>query len=78
MDSMTDAVTIPGRRLAHLDAEPAGGVGDYSLHADTEAICPRCLRWIAPEDYLRRNAIGLLQHESCPPLLLPPVAIPLT
>jgi hypothetical protein len=40
---------------------------DGALHADVEAICPDCLTWIQPGDYLRRNAYGLLEHEVCPP-----------
>jgi hypothetical protein len=40
---------------------------DASWHVDTEAICPDCLQWIGPTDFVRRNAIGLLEHEVCPP-----------
>jgi hypothetical protein len=40
---------------------------DASWHVDTEAICPDCLQWIAPADYVRRNAFDLLEHEVCPP-----------
>ena len=40
---------------------------DASLHTESEAICPDCLTWIQPGDYLRRNAYGLLEHEVCPP-----------
>ncbi len=40
---------------------------DASWHVDTEAICPDCLRWINPYDYVRRNAFDLLEHEVCPP-----------
>lgn len=40
---------------------------DASLHADTEAICPDCLRWIGPDEYVRRNAFDMLEHEVCPP-----------
>jgi len=56
------------RLPAVIDSAPPGGPGDSSLHTETDAICPRCLSWIGPDDYLRRNALGLLQHESCPPL----------
>jgi hypothetical protein len=40
---------------------------DASWHVDTEAICPDCLQWIGPADFVRRNAFGLLEHEVCPP-----------
>jgi hypothetical protein len=40
---------------------------DASLHVETDAICPDCLRWIAPDDYVRRNAFDMLEHEVCPP-----------
>jgi hypothetical protein len=53
---------------AVIDAKPAGGVvGDGFLHAEQEAICPRCLSWITPRHYLRRNRYGLLEHDACPP-----------
>jgi D-lyxose ketol-isomerase len=35
------------------------------MHVDTEAICPKCLTWITPDDIVRRTAYGLLQHEAC-------------
>jgi hypothetical protein len=75
MDSFIDAVATTGLGPAVVDPAPAGGARDHSLHTDSEAICPRCLRWIGPEDYLRRNGIGLLQHETCPPLLEPPAPL---
>jgi hypothetical protein len=40
---------------------------DASWHVETDAICPDCLRWISPDDYVRRNAFDLLEHEVCPP-----------
>ncbi|MDQ1629673.1 MAG: hypothetical protein QOI54_3417 [Actinomycetota bacterium] len=40
---------------------------DASWHVDTDAICPDCLRWIRADDYVRRNAFDLLEHEICPP-----------
>ena len=57
---------IESRLPITIDAAPPGGPRDSSLHADTDAICPRCLRWIGPEDYLRLTGFGLLQHEACP------------
>lgn len=48
-----------------IDVPPPGGPLDASLHVDADAICPRCLEWIGPDDYVRRNGYGLLQHESC-------------
>jgi hypothetical protein len=43
---------------------------DASFHVDTEAICPDCLQWINPWDYVRRNAYDLLEHEVCPPVVV--------
>ena len=53
---------------------PAGQVGglarsaiadDHELHIEADVVCPRCLRWIEPEDYVRQTRIGLRQHEAC-------------
>ena len=60
LDSVGEALLPPV-----IDAAPAGGPLDASLHVDADAICPRCLGWIGPSDYVRRNGYGLLQHESC-------------
>jgi hypothetical protein len=38
---------------------------DHELHVDADAVCPRCLSWIEPGDYVRRTAYGPYQHESC-------------
>jgi len=38
---------------------------EHELHVDADAICPRCMRWIEPGDYVRRTAFGPHQHESC-------------
>jgi hypothetical protein len=46
---------------------PVEQVIDASWHVDTEAICPDCLQWIGPTDFVRRNAFDLLEHEVCPP-----------
>ena len=43
---------------------------DASWHVDTEAICPDCLQWIGPADFVRRNAFDLLEHEVCPPAVV--------
>jgi hypothetical protein len=43
---------------------------DASWHVDTDAICPDCLRWIRADDYVRRNAFDLLEHDTCPPVSL--------
>lgn len=40
---------------------------DASWHVETDAICPDCLRWISPDDYVRRNICDLVEHEVCPP-----------
>jgi hypothetical protein len=60
MDSFNEAL-VP----ATVDGVPAGGPLDASLHVEADAICPRCLDWIGPTDYVRRNGYGLLQHEGC-------------
>ncbi|MFI5100638.1 MAG: hypothetical protein ACHQE5_09010 [Actinomycetes bacterium] len=38
---------------------------ENELHVDADAVCPRCLQWIEPGDYVRRTAFGPHQHESC-------------
>jgi hypothetical protein len=38
---------------------------EHELHVDADAVCPRCMRWIEPGDFVRRTAFGPLQHESC-------------
>ncbi len=43
---------------------------DASFHVDTEAICPDCLGWINPWDFVRRNAFDILEHEVCPPVVV--------
>jgi hypothetical protein len=43
----------------------AGGTDGHELHVDADLVCPRCLRWIEPEDYVRQTRIGLRQHEAC-------------
>jgi hypothetical protein len=52
------------RRVVHVE------VIDASLHADADAICPDCLQWINPWEYVRRNAFDLLEHEVCPPVIV--------
>jgi hypothetical protein len=49
---------------------PRTEVIDASWHVDTEAICPDCLQWIGPADFVRRNAFDLLEHEVCPPAVV--------
>jgi hypothetical protein len=41
------------------------GSGEHELHVDADAVCPRCMRWIEPGDYVRRTAFGPHQHEAC-------------
>jgi hypothetical protein len=38
---------------------------DHELHVDADLICPRCLTWIDPADFVRHNRLGLVQHEAC-------------
>ena len=40
----------------------------HDLHVDGDLVCPRCLRWIRPKDFVRRTAYGPAQHEVCPRL----------
>lgn len=42
-----------------------GRVSDHELHVDADAVCPRCMRWIEPGDFVRRTAYGPHQHEAC-------------
>jgi hypothetical protein len=53
--------------LRRRNRRPHVEVIDASWHVDTEAICPDCLEWIGPADFVRRNAFDLLEHEVCPP-----------
>jgi hypothetical protein len=50
---------------AMIEHHPWGGAWSPFLHVDADVICPRCLSWIGPEDYVRRNGMGLAQHETC-------------
>jgi hypothetical protein len=61
-----DVIRLPWPRRRHSLTE----VVDASFHVDTEAICPDCLTWINPWDYVRRNAFDLLEHEVCPPAVV--------
>jgi hypothetical protein len=40
-------------------------VDDHELHVDEDLVCPRCLQWIDPSDFVRQTRIGLRQHEAC-------------
>ena len=51
--------------LAADCAAPRPSSTEHELHVDADAVCPRCLRWIEPDDYVRRTAYGPHQHESC-------------
>ena len=52
--------------LPTAGAAPATRTHDeHELHVDADAVCPRCLSWIEPGDYVRRTAYGPYQHESC-------------
>ena len=52
---------------AVIDAPtPGGPTVDGSLHVDADAICPRCLCWIGPHDYVRLTVADLVEHEACP------------
>ena len=51
--------------LAAGFATPRPRSTEHELHVDADAICPRCLQWIEPGDFVRRTAYGPHQHESC-------------
>ena len=55
------------------DGELGGSRIDAALHVDADVICPRCLNWIGPLDYVRRTFTDVLEHESCPRPLPPGV-----
>jgi hypothetical protein len=38
---------------------------NHELHVDADLVCPRCMEWIEPGDFVRQNRIGLVQHEAC-------------
>jgi len=52
--------TWPGRLRPR---DPDGNL----LRVDADAICPRCLSFVAPHEIVRRTAYGPFQHEHCPP-----------
>jgi hypothetical protein len=58
------------RALRRRSRRAVAEVIDASFHVDTEAICPDCLQWIGPTDFVRRNAFDLLEHEVCPPAVV--------
>jgi hypothetical protein len=37
----------------------------HELHVDRDVVCPRCLQWIEPTDFVRLTRYGLHQHEAC-------------
>ncbi len=57
------------RSFRALLAFPVGSLRpralEHELHVDADAVCPRCLHWIEPGDFVRRTAFGPHQHESC-------------
>jgi hypothetical protein len=44
---------------------PRARMLDHELHVDADAICPRCMQWIGPDQFVRRTAYGPHQHETC-------------
>jgi hypothetical protein len=53
------ALLAPAGEARHISPD------HHELHVDADLICPRCLRWIEPGDYVRQTRIGLRQHEAC-------------
>jgi len=63
-------IGLLGRRWLRRQSRAHVEVIDASFHVDTEAICPDCLGWINPWDFVRRNAFDILEHEVCPPVVV--------
>jgi hypothetical protein len=64
-----DAVHRSYRALL-VPTDPGGRSGkrrtdNHELHVDADLVCPRCMAWIEPGDFVRQNRIGLVQHEAC-------------
>ena len=57
------ALLVPTVRTG--DLRGAAGTDGHELHVDADLVCPRCLRWIEPGDFVRQTRIGLRQHEAC-------------
>jgi hypothetical protein len=36
------------------------------MQVDADVICPRCLHFIWPDEYVRRTVYGVVQHQACP------------
>jgi hypothetical protein len=51
--------------LAPTDRSQRARSDNHELHVDADLICPRCLAWIGPDDFVRQNRLGLVQHEAC-------------
>ena len=51
--------------LAPKDDRRHARSDNHELHVDADLICPRCMCWIEPGDYIRQTRIGLHQHEAC-------------
>jgi len=63
-------IGLLGRVWLRRQVRSHNEVIDASFHVDTEAICPDCLGWINPWDFVRRNAFDILEHEVCPPVVV--------
>ena len=59
---------LAGIGLSRPDPDSAEShvLSDGHLHGADDSICPRCLRWVEEREFVRRNALGMLQHEVCP------------
>ncbi len=59
---------MAGLSLVKTDCDTASVLLiDGHLRGESDDVCPRCLRWIDPREYVRQTAFGPLQHEVCPP-----------
>jgi hypothetical protein len=61
----TDGVFVSMRALLSVGTHAQGHGSDHELHVDRDVICPRCMQWIEPTDFVRQTRYGLLQHEAC-------------
>ena len=62
----SDAVRSENRALfAGTGGSPRPRMIEHELHVEADAICPRCMHWIEPGDFVRRTAYGPHQHETC-------------
>jgi len=60
-----DGVFVSMRALLTMGSHGHAHNSDHELHVDRDAICPRCMQWIEPSDFVRQTRYGIVQHEAC-------------